>query len=137
MKDIEKQPEETAPATAQPEPSSLTTEQQQEIAEGKSYTIKELATRLHYTSQWLNQLCQDGRIKAVKPFGGHWRIPKSEGDRLINQGTIPPPRKAPEKPSNISTIVVPEKDVPKVQGKPKKEDDKDSEDKGILGFLFE
>jgi excisionase family DNA binding protein len=137
MPDTEKQPEETAPTAALPESSSLTTEQQQEIAEGKSYTIKELATRLHYTSQWLNQLCQDSRIKAVKPFGGHWRIPKSEGDRLINQGTIPPPRKAPAKPSNTQTIVVPEKDVPRVQGKQKKEEDKDSEDKGILDFLFE
>jgi excisionase family DNA binding protein len=137
MPDTEKQPEETATPAAQPESSILTPEQQQEIEEGKSYTIKQLATRLNYTTQWLTQLCQDGRIKAIKPFGGHWRIPKSIGDKLISQGIPPPPRKAPAKPSNTQTIVVPEKDVPRVQGKQKKEEDKDSEDKGILDFLFE
>jgi excisionase family DNA binding protein len=137
MSDEEKQPEETAPTETKLEPSSLTTEQQKEIAEGQYYTVKQLSTRLNYTYQWLDQLCQDGTIKAIKPTGGHWRIPKSEGDKLINQGIPSRPRKAPAKPPNTETIVVPDKDVPKVQGKPKKEKDDDSEDKGILGFLFE
>ena len=43
-------------------------------------------------SAWITMLVQRGRIKAIKPLGGWWKIPKSEYERLTREGLPPLPR---------------------------------------------
>lgn len=122
-------------------------EQVQEVASGKFYTIREIADELRYSYTWIVQLCQSGRINAVKPVGGRWRIPMSERNRLITEGIPPPPRvaKEEEEEEEEELITTPIIEIPVTEDKVKilKERTpemiaKDSAKKkgGFLDFLF-
>ncbi|MBT9132989.1 MAG: hypothetical protein DDT33_01520 [Firmicutes bacterium] len=52
-----------------------------------------MASDLSYSTAWISQLVKDGRIAAVKPLGGTWRIPQSEVKRIKEVGLQPLPRK--------------------------------------------
>ena len=127
-KPVEKPPE-TPPA---PKPAPLaeqaidvakgeaTPAQIKEITAGYFFTIKQLAQELGYGTAWIIALVKRGRIKAMKPTGGQWRIAQSEVERLRTEGIPPLPRKPPElKPD--SEIVVTGKHEERVRAKEKKE----------------
>jgi len=89
--------------------SELTAAELQEVTVGRYWTIKQLADKLAYSNTWVTGLCQSGRIKAVKPFGGYWRIPQSEIDRIMQHGIPSPPKEASpeiiEQPINVPETV--------------------------------
>lgn len=77
-------------ATIAIELGDISGEQLEEVqTKGQYWTIKQLATELGYTTIWVHKLCQAGRIAAIKPFGGHWRIPDSEAQRVMKEGATP------------------------------------------------
>lgn len=77
------------------EKGAATPEQIEEIKEGRYFSIKQLAETLGYSVAWITFLCQKGRIKAMKPLGGSWRIPPSEVARIKREGVPPLPRQQP------------------------------------------
>ena len=88
-----------------------------EITEsGQWHTIKEIATKLGYSTAWICALCEQGRIKAVKPLGGRWRIPPEEYERLLKEGIPPLPKEKPRPP--IRRIKVPQAAEEKVSPPP-------------------
>jgi len=99
------------------EKGEATQEQIKEVLEGKFYTIKELAGKLGYTTAWITWKCQAGVIKAVKPIGGQWRIPASEVDRIMKQGTIPLAKPKSKEP--VTVLEVPPEKVDKVAPHPR------------------
>ncbi|MBT9148541.1 MAG: hypothetical protein DDT32_02316 [Syntrophomonadaceae bacterium] len=80
-------------ADADLENAKITPNQVNEVAVGKSITIKQLADDLSYSTAWISYLVKVGRIAAVKPLGGTWRIPQSEVKRIKEVGLQPLPRK--------------------------------------------
>ena len=118
--------------------------QVEEVRTGNFYTVREVAEKLNYSYTWIIQLCQSGRISAVKPVGGNWRIPKSEYDRMISEG-IPAPT-VPDKPEEkaedlpVMEIEVAEEHVEKTPVKKAEAKTKGPEElkreKGFLDFLF-
>lgn len=46
------------------------------------WTIKQTAKEFGYSIGWTIKMCQRGIIKAFKPYGGAWRIPASEVQRI-------------------------------------------------------
>lgn len=99
---IEKKP---TPATEERpippiEEGQVSQEQLKEIFQENRYiTTKQLAYKLHISRQWISDLCKTGRIKAVKPVGGHWRIPESEANKMLTQGLPAAPRPTPPRPT--------------------------------------
>ena len=92
--------------------SEATPEQVQEIETGEWVTVKQMANKLSYSTAYVSALCKRGQIKGVKPLGGQWRIPRSEYDRVVKEGSTPmyrQPKEVPkpviELPSNIITPV--------------------------------
>lgn len=84
------------------EKGELAPPQIKEVEEGHFYTIKQLAHDLSYSVAWITCLVQKGRIKAIKPLGGSWRIPASEVSRVKKEGIPPLPRVIPaEVPGEI------------------------------------
>ena len=79
-------------------------EQTGEITKGEFRTLREVAKEIGYTKRWLEYLAKTGRITAVKPTGGHWRIPASEVERIKKTGIPPRSRKTeePEEPSEVT-----------------------------------
>ena len=84
--------------------AKITPEQASEVAEGNFVTVAELAREIKYSKRWVQHLIETGRITAVKPTGGHWRIPISEVKRIKEVGTPPRSRKAekPEEPNEVT-----------------------------------
>lgn len=124
------------PAVEEPpvavEKGTATKEQIEEIKGGKYYTIKELAAELRYSQTWIYNLVVSGRIKAVKPTGGTWRIPPSEVERVKTEGIPPMPR---EKPAVEATeIVIAPEHVEKVSPPKPKEEKPGKVD--IIKYLF-
>lgn len=78
------------------ESGSATPEQAREVARGEFVTAGELAREINYGKRWIVHLAKTGRIAAVKPTGGQWRIPVSEVKRLKEVGT--PSRSGKEEP---------------------------------------
>ena len=96
-----------------------------EIEEGKYYTVKQLAQKTGYTTTWISMLCKAGRIHAIKPTGGQWRIPASEFNRVIKEGIPPLPREKPAAP--ITRIRVPVEKQKEIAPSPvKKEEERNS-----------
>lgn len=58
--------------------------QQQAAAAGDLMTTAEVAEGLRVDPKTVGRWCQTGRIKRVKTPGGHWRIPRSEFERMRN-----------------------------------------------------
>ena len=119
-------------AQEQPEPKvgkvmiekgEVSPEQQQEIETGEYFSLQQLATRLCYGRAWIRQLVQEGRIKAIKPLGGRWRIPKSEYERIIKEGIPPLPREPTEKPPVTEIVVEDKKLMDKVREPEKKKEE--------------
>ncbi len=59
------------------------------------YKVRDLTILLGCSSRWVTRLIRQGRIEAFKPLGGHWRIFRSEVERLQQEGVPPPPRRVP------------------------------------------
>ncbi len=115
---------------------SASPEQLREIEEGRYYTAKELSSKINYSIQWIAWMCRNGRIQAVKPFGAQWRIPRSEGDRIISQGLPAIPRPQPPKPQDDDDVVrirVSKEKAEKVRPKQPESE----KEKGLLDFLFD
>lgn len=49
-------------------------------------TTQELANACKISNITINRLCRSGKIKAVR-IGNSWRIPDSEFDRVLKEGT--------------------------------------------------
>lgn len=64
----------------------------------KEYSTGKTARELHVLQVHLRALCQAGVIAARSTKGGHWRIPKSEVDRLKREGLPELPALPPEQP---------------------------------------
>lgn len=114
-------PEET-PGEVRVEKGKVEPKQLEEIEVGEYYTISQVATKLNFSKFYIWELIQKGRIKAIKPLGGRWRVPKSEYDKLVKEGLPPLPRVAKEKPA-VTEIVVEEEVVSKVK-EPQKQEQK-------------
>lgn len=65
------------------------------IDQGRYISAKELSSKLSVSRAYICKLLKEGRIKGVKPFGGEWRIPQDEANRVMQQGLPPAPRKPP------------------------------------------
>ena len=103
-------------------------EQLEEVqTKGQYLTIKQLAMELGYTTIWVHKLCQTGRIAAIKPFGGHWRIPYSEAQRVMKEGATPMARIP--KSDGAEAIPVPEEKRNLVAPKKKEKEEGEVEDK--------
>lgn len=130
-------PPEAAPVVAQQpvdvEKGAASPEQIDEISTGHYYTIKQLASDLGYSESWIYNLVSDGRIKAVKPLGGRWRIPPSEVRRITTEGIPPMPRAKPE--VDASEIRVEGKHVDRVQPREKPEEKEGKRTINLLEFL--
>lgn len=105
-----------------------------EIEAGDYFTIKQVAIRLGYSTTWITFLVQNGRIKAMKPLGGQWRIPKSEYQRLTTEGIPPLPRERKKAP--VEEIIVDEEKAKKVAPPPKSEQKKGRGLGGPFDWLF-
>ena len=98
---------------------SVSVQQIAEIEKGQFHTVQEVAKRLNYSYIWILYLVQGGRIKAIKPLGGRWRIPASELDRLLKEGL---PMITREKPKmEATTIVLDEEQSRRINPPPKEE----------------
>ena len=69
----------------------------EDIDQTRTYTVKEVAALLNISSAYMRDLIHTGRIEAVKPTGGHFRITGIEVKRLLRgvSGTVlsrPSPR---------------------------------------------
>ena len=82
--------------------------QMAEIRTGDFYTIKQVALKLGFTVAHITKLCQIERIRAIKPAGSRWRIPKSEYERLTTEKVPPLPYK--KKQPEVLEIDVPAKE---------------------------
>lgn len=78
MENKEDQPAEKA--------NELSSEQLKEVEAGEFFTVPQVSRKLGFSRAWITQLVGQGRIKAVRPIGRQWRIPKSEYERLITKG---------------------------------------------------
>lgn len=90
------------------EKGHITMSQEEEVARGQWMTPKQMADALGYTRAWVSELCATGRIKAIKPTGGQWRIPHSELERIRSEGT-PPVRRRHYAPKSTRISVEPER----------------------------
>lgn len=52
------------------------------MVEDRHYTTKEVAAIFNVSQVYIIKMCNDGRIRASKPFGTSWRIPTSEVERM-------------------------------------------------------
>ena len=104
------------------EEGAVSPEQLEEIKDGEYVTVKYIATKLAYSTQWVLWMMKQGRIKGIKPLGGRWRIPRSEFDRILKEGSKPMPRE-PAKPP-VTEIEVEEEVASRIVEEPKKKDGK-------------
>lgn len=117
-------PVEEPAGEVQVESGEVTKEQLKEVEVGEYVTIKQVADTLHFSSAWIwEQITKRGRIKAIKPLGGQWRIPKSEYERILKEGIPPMPRKPVEKPK-VTEIVIDERKVAERVKEPEKKEEK-------------
>ena len=105
-------PPEEKPTEIPIEKGKATPEQIAEIKAGKYYSVAQIARELSYGHSWILELVRTGRIKAIKPLGGQWRVPSSEYERIKREGIPPLPRAEVEKPA-VTEIEVPETVVEK------------------------
>lgn len=106
-----------------------------EVKAGAFFTLKQVALEFSYSKAWISKLVQDGRIKAMKPMGGSWRIPASEIERLRQEGIPPLPRVKP--PVNATDIVVDGKHLERVKTKEKQVEARGSKRTvNLVEFLF-
>ncbi len=98
--------------------AKLTEAEIKEVEEGKWHTVKEIATKLDYSNAWISGLCEKGRIHAIKPVGGQWRIPDSEYGRVMEKG-IPPAVVREKHAQSTGPIVIPREVQDKIAEKKK------------------
>ena len=113
------------------ENAKITPEQVDEVVEGKCMTVRELAEELKYSTDWVAQHIREGRIAAVKPLGGRWRIPMSEVKRIKEVGSPRLPKKP--KPEESGEITVDSHHMKRMKGPERKEK---SEKRGLLDILL-
>lgn len=87
-----------------------TPKQVAEIEAGQYRSVAQIAREFHFSHSWILELVRTGRIKAIKPLGGQWRVPNSEYERIKKEGIPPLPRVEAEKPL-VTEIPVDEKVV--------------------------
>ena len=103
------------------EKSNITEAQEEEIKRQEYYSIRQIADTLKYTVSHITEMVHRGRIKAFKPLGGRWRIPKSEWERIIKEGIPLPREKIIPGPPPVTTIEIDPEKVQKVTEPEKKE----------------
>ena len=54
--------------------------------EDRLYPVREVAAMFGCRSRWITELINQGRIRAGRFFGGHWRISPGEVERLQKEG---------------------------------------------------
>jgi len=87
-----------APEEPKPEPPLLSTstvtkpQMEEATTDGQYYSCRQLSTMLGFSLVYVSRLVKSGRIKAIKPTGSQWRIPKSEYQRIAKEGLPPMPR---------------------------------------------
>lgn len=86
------------------EKGEATPEQIEEIEAGQYMTLAQIAHTLNYSRQRITILVQQGRIRAVKPVGGQWRVARSEFERLKNKGMPPMPRERKKPPATVIEV---------------------------------
>ena len=63
------------------------------VDSNRMHTVRETASLINLSTDYLRDLINMGRVKAVKPFGGHFRIPAYEVKRILRSmltdGEIP------------------------------------------------
>lgn len=64
----------------------FTPEEWGELERGDFLTLPELCQELHFGYDWLWKKARAGVIRAWRPFGGQYRIPLSEVERMKKQG---------------------------------------------------
>ena len=107
---------------------------QEVLTAGQYYTSRQVARKFGYSDVWVSTLIKNGRIKAIKPAGGQWRIPKSEVDRIEKEGLPPMPR---QNKSPVNTIQVSDEKRRKVLPEKKQKDEEgEPERKGFFPFDF-
>ena len=119
-------------ADADIENTKITPDQVNEVAEGKCVTIRELANNLNYSTAWISELVKKGRIAAIKPLGGCWRIPASEAKRIKEVGLSPLPKKV--EPEKSNEITVNGDHISRVKGSQKKKET--SKRSGLFEMFF-
>lgn len=69
----------------------LSAKGKREVELGRFYSPKELAIKLNVNAKWINNLCKQGRIEAIR-VGRLWRIPEHEVLKLWGKGmqAVPP-----------------------------------------------
>lgn len=121
------------------ESSNVSPAQMDEIEAGDHVSVKKVATDLGYTTAWISLKCKLGQIKAVKPTGGQWRIPRSEYERLRTQGFPIIPQQRP-KPHVTEVEVSPEQErviAPELQPREQPQEDKESNIlTDLLGLIY-
>ncbi len=106
------------------EKGQVSPEQLEEIETGDYSTAGQIASKLRYTHAYILDLINADRIKGIKPFGGQWRVPKSEVERLIKEGIPPLPREKKQAP--VTELQVDEKKVKSRVIEPEKKEKKPS-----------
>ena len=63
------------------------------VDSNRMHTVRETASLINLSTDYLRDLINMGRVEAVKPFGGHFRIYPNEVKRLLRSmltdGEIP------------------------------------------------
>ena len=103
------------------EKSTVTPEQMEEIKAQEYYSIKQIADTLRYSVAHITEMVHRGRIKAFKPLGGRWRIPKSEWERIIKEGIPLPREKIIPGPPPVTEIEIEPEMMQKIKEPEKKE----------------
>ena len=119
---VEEKPPEEKPAEIQIEKGEATDKQIAEIEEGKYHSVAQIARELSYGHSWMLELVRTGRIKAIKPLGGQWRVPDSEYRRIKKEGIPPLPREEKVKPAVTEIEVAEETVKDKVKEPPQREE---------------
>lgn len=119
--EVQAKEETTQPIVIEKQPADVSAEQIKEIEVGEYVTISQIANKLGFTHAWIQELVAKGRIKGIKPLRGHWRVPKSEYEKLIKEGVPPLPRQEATKPQ-VTEILVDKKVEDKIKEPEKKKE---------------
>lgn len=121
---VEKDEEKQQPVAV--EAGKVSPSQMAEVEAGAYYTVGQLASKLNYSRAWISYHCKHGLIRAVKPLGQQWRIPKSEYERMTKEGVRGLPREPKKKP--VVVLEVAEDKVAKVAEEKPKEGEKEKKE---------
>ena len=63
------------------------------VVSNRLHTVKETASLINLSAEYIRDLINEGRVEATKPLGGHFRLHPNEVKRLLRsmltEGVIP------------------------------------------------